>query len=156
MVNEKESYFLNFWQQTIAPNTPEVVVAQWKDYVFSGVERGKNIVELVSTYHDLQKSNILDVGCGYGGTSIAFGLQDSNIFGIDIEEQRLRGASIRATKDYSLERVQFQQAALERLPFADKTFDVIICQDVMEHVSNHARAISEMERSPTSWRSIIS
>ena len=42
--------------------------------------------------------------------------------------------------------IKFQQAHIEALPFADRTFDTVICTHVLEHILDLRRAIAELRR----------
>ena len=112
----------------------------------SGVERGQRIVDIVRPYVHLPNSQSLDAGCGFGGACIALALAGSRVMGIDNLHQRLRGAAIRAEQDYQIQTVSFQQAILENLPFSDRSFDIVVCADVIEHVNSHADSVDEISR----------
>jgi 2-polyprenyl-6-hydroxyphenyl methylase/3-demethylubiquinone-9 3-methyltransferase len=42
--------------------------------------------------------------------------------------------------------IQYLAGAGERLPFADASYDVVLCCDVLEHLENPATVIAEMSR----------
>ena len=42
--------------------------------------------------------------------------------------------------------IRFVEAPIERLPFADRSFDTVICTHVLEHVLHIDRAIAELRR----------
>jgi SAM-dependent methyltransferase len=85
----------------------------------------------------VQGTNIIDVGCGRG--YLAGLLSDRyKVTGVDIvipEDVRKRYAA-----------VQFQEANVESLPFADGEFDTVICSHTLEHVRNLPLAIRELRR----------
>lgn len=77
-----------------------------------------------------EKVKILDVGCNYKPYFPFFeGLFESYI-GLDIHE----GEHIDVV------------AKAEKIPFPDNSFDVILCFQVLEHIENPEKAISEMRR----------
>jgi SAM-dependent methyltransferase len=40
----------------------------------------------------------------------------------------------------------FSIADITKLPFADSSFDCVICSEVMEHIPDHEKALKEMDR----------
>jgi 2-polyprenyl-3-methyl-5-hydroxy-6-metoxy-1,4-benzoquinol methylase len=71
----KEEHFSEFWHSTLEPETPAEIVTHWRDYEFSGITRGRTIVDIIRRHVDLVDVLVLDVGCGYGGSSIAFAVR---------------------------------------------------------------------------------
>ena len=141
-----ENNFLQYWYTTIKPGTPDDLVVKWRDYVLSGIQRGADLVESIKLYINLDGSKVLDAGCGYGGASIAFSLAGCRVVGIDISNQYLRGAQIRAREDFGINNILFQNSSLEMLPFPSETFDIIIGSDVIEHVNNQEASVYEISR----------
>ena len=84
---------------------------------------------------------ILDVGCGTGET-LSF-LQDTypntQLFGIDSSNKAISFSKKRGHKNI------FKASALN-LPFDDNYFDIVLFLDVLEHIGNDAKAISEAKR----------
>ncbi len=75
------------------------------------------------------RSSVLDVASG-PGTS-AFHLAEifgCSVTGVDLSEQNVRLAATEAQQRGLAERVRFQLADAERLPFNDETFDAIVCE----------------------------
>lgn len=71
---------------------------------------------------DLHTCTLLDVGCGYGGHLITmqrFGVEPENLFGIDMDEERVESARRR----YPLLNLTVGDA--RRLPYPDGHFDII-------------------------------
>jgi SAM-dependent methyltransferase len=88
--------------------------------------------------------DLLDVGVG-SGRSLRFleaaGVADRIRFhAVDLKPQRL-------DKVYARDRWQLTQADVnDGLPFPDATFDVLICEQVLEHLTDARRSIAEMAR----------
>jgi SAM-dependent methyltransferase len=81
---------------------------------------------------------ILDDGCGLGTYLAALEPYSRQRFGLEIELDRAAVARGRA-----------EGVALgigERLPFAESTFDLVLSNEVIEHVSDDAQAVAEMAR----------
>lgn len=92
---------------------------------------------------------VLDAGCGLGRhlrqLATVPGLR---IFGIDRSAGAL-SATMKSMEDmpYALSKDYLVSVAdINRLPFADASFDCIICSEVLEHIPDHKNAIKEMDR----------
>lgn len=86
---------------------------------------------------------VLDAGCGpYGGCIAEF---RSNIqgIGLDISRENIE-ESVRISKKHRQNSLSFLVADIQRMPFRENIFDIISCQDVLEHVRNKQNAVDEM------------
>jgi arsenite methyltransferase len=74
-------------------------------------------------------SRVLDVACGKGTSAVflakEFGYE---VFGIDYGDQNVAAARSLAQADHVDSRVQFERSDAETLPFADESFDAVICE----------------------------
>jgi ubiquinone/menaquinone biosynthesis C-methylase UbiE len=90
----------------------------------------------------LLPGTVCDVGCGTGyllGALAARSAPGAHRFtGVDFQLEPGTGARYPA--------VDFHSADIERLPFADRQFDTVICTHVLEHVLNIGRTIAELRR----------
>lgn len=91
----------------------------------------------------LGHSNLLEVGCGRGFyiNSISHLFPESNIWGIDLCEKYLSIAAKNKGKN-----VRLLKSDATDLPFENNYFDIIIASEILEHIPNDIRAISEMYR----------
>jgi SAM-dependent methyltransferase len=90
---------------------------------------------------------VLDVGCGVGGATRQ--LADTfgcDCIGIDIRQDRIVEALLRTSALGLDERVTFQVAEGERLPFEDESFDVVVSQATWDHVPDKGGLIREAYR----------
>jgi len=91
----------------------------------------------------IQKSFlILDAGCGPNGGYITKALNIQGI-GLDISRTNVEN-SIKMSKEIEKNELSFVVGDIAKMPFHEDTFDVIICQDVLEHVKDKENAISEI------------
>jgi SAM-dependent methyltransferase len=95
-------------------------------------------LSLIRQYVDLQDRRILDVGCGLGMYVEKFRQFSPNVFGVDIDADKVEQAS------KSLPNIQLSPA--EALPFSDESFDVILLHEVLEHVDDDRAAVREAYR----------
>ncbi len=82
-----------------------------------------------------QMESVIDIGCGRG-----YFLEQlvkkgaNNIWGCDLFD----AVPVAGT--------QYKQGNIENLPFPDKSFDVVVCSHILEHVKDFDRAVSEIKR----------
>jgi SAM-dependent methyltransferase len=93
---------------------------------------------LVREHVALDERCILDIGCGLGMYTAAFGRYSRHVYGVEVEHGRAAQARARAAG--------VAQAVGEGLPFADGTFDVVFSHEVLEHVSDDRQVAREMVR----------
>ena len=94
---------------------------------------------------------VLDLGCGEGRHSISIWMQTrAQVIGMDLSRNDMLTArsrkadfEVNETDNHSL---NFVEASGLNLPFADNTFDVVICSEVLEHVPNYAGMLDEIRR----------
>ena len=84
--------------------------------------------------------NILDVGCAEGYMSRELS-KYGFVVGIDICLPLLRKA-IRGSQG----RIPFVWGLAEELPFKDRSFDFVLCSEVIEHVLNDITLLTEIHR----------
>lgn len=87
---------------------------------------------------------ILDVGCGDGALACATALRGAKVSGIDPDPAMLAAARSRA--DMMGVKATFLEGRVERLPFPDASFDVLVAVTVLCFVPDAAVALREMAR----------
>lgn len=93
-----------------------------------------------------QTDTVLDLGCGVCMNSIKLASRVKKVIGLDADSYSLnvakKEANFKKTKN-----VEFINAdANKKLPFADKTFDKVLCFDVLEHLEKRNKVILEIKR----------
>jgi 2-polyprenyl-6-hydroxyphenyl methylase / 3-demethylubiquinone-9 3-methyltransferase len=88
------------------------------------------------------KARILDVGCGGGFLSNYLAKQKWQVTGLDLSRESL---AIAENHD-STESVRYMYGDAYKLPFSDKSFDVVTCMDFLEHVSDPGAVLKEIHR----------
>lgn len=86
---------------------------------------------------------VLDAGCGTGALAerVLDAAPGCQLTGVDLSAEMLKRARIRLG-----DRATFQLGDSERLPFADATFDVVVCNDSFHHYPDPKRAAFEIWR----------
>jgi SAM-dependent methyltransferase len=90
-------------------------------------------------YQIRERSRVLDLGCGSG--ALAYGYRDRSFeaYGYDIEDY----LSLRSPEDRAFFRIG---AASDALPFEDAFFDLVLTDQVLEHVQDQAHFMRELYR----------
>lgn len=104
---------------------------------------------------------VLDAGCGGGRhLSEAFRRQGVHVVGIDMN----RADVIKTNNTLKAMRYEGQDGGgitcvsvsdVTRLPFADESFDCVICSEVLEHIPSHEQAMREIIRVLKPGKSLV-
>ncbi len=95
-------------------------------------------LELIREHLPLESRRILDVGCGLGMYVEKFRRFSSEVYGVDIDPEKVATAQTRLPN--------ISLAPAEDLPFKDRSFDLVLLHEVIEHVVDDHRAIAEAVR----------
>jgi len=92
--------------------------------------------------------SVLDVGCGDGYLLRKAARRASLTMGVDLDESRLRASrnSLTDSRRSGQSPIELTVADAQRLPFADASFDRIICTETLEHVADAQLALRELAR----------
>jgi SAM-dependent methyltransferase len=95
-----------------------------------------------------EHSHVLEVGSGSGGPAVYLAsARRCDVTGIDINEHGVRNGQQLAVVRGIADRVTFQVVdASTRLPFPPATFDAILSNDAMCHISNRLEVLNEWHR----------
>lgn len=85
---------------------------------------------------------VLDLGCGAGLLTNQVAKAGYQATGIDISSSSLKVAKARD----KTRTVDYVEGDVYNLPFADRSFDVVIATDLLEHVSDPRHVVTEASR----------
>lgn len=85
-------------------------------------------------------THVLDAGCGAGGAGMLAAGRGARVNGLDAANA-LVAIARRCVPD-----ADFRVGALEALPYADATFDAVLCANVMQYAADPLRAARELRR----------
>jgi 2-polyprenyl-6-hydroxyphenyl methylase/3-demethylubiquinone-9 3-methyltransferase len=94
----------------------------------------------------LQQQEVLEIGCGGGLICEQLARRKATMVGIDLSEGALAVARAHAQQSNLGHVIHYEQSSAEELPYADGSFSVIICFDVLEHVHDLNATIAEIAR----------
>jgi len=94
---------------------------------------------------------VLDLGCGEGRHAITAYLSEQvHVIGLDLSSTDLATAQNRfgdfVDPDDHDRSVEFLRASGLALPFADASFDKVICAEVLEHIPDYQDVLQEIRR----------
>ncbi len=98
---------------------------------------------LASTAAGREIRTMLDVGCGPGGYTLqhaeALGLSLDHVHGVECNPDHLKTAGAH----FQVRRVDLET---DRLPYDDGSVDLVVCNQVLEHIKNVFWVLAEMDR----------
>jgi ubiquinone/menaquinone biosynthesis C-methylase UbiE len=89
--------------------------------------------------------HLLDVGCGPGSISLDLAGLVSSVVGIDGADAAIERARAEASRR-NVGNAEFQIADAYALPFEDDSFDVVHAHQVLQHLADPVRALTEAQR----------
>ncbi|NMG21130.1 bifunctional 2-polyprenyl-6-hydroxyphenol methylase/3-demethylubiquinol 3-O-methyltransferase UbiG [Brasilonema bromeliae] len=105
----------------------------------------KSRFEFFSSYvPDWKGVKVLDIGCGGGLACEFLASLEANVSGIDLSLNSIKAAQEYAQINHL--NIDYQWGAAENLPYDEKIFDVVLCYDVLEHVADWQKVLSEAYR----------
>jgi 2-polyprenyl-3-methyl-5-hydroxy-6-metoxy-1,4-benzoquinol methylase len=107
---------------------------RWKRARDISIERGKFVLSIISKVRECQNLKILDIGSGEGGTSKVLS-EDNIVASFDINKIRLQ------RQQNSFSDINLLCGSSSSLPFKNHSLDLIILQDVLEHLNNRKKLI---------------
>ena len=93
---------------------------------------------------DWQGRDVLDLGCAGGFMAEALDDRGARVTGIDPAAEAIAAAQAHAAEGGR--DIRYDVGVGEALPYADAAFDAVVCVDVLEHVSDLDRVLSEVTR----------
>ena len=120
----------------------------WDDhYARRSFQRREVVVAKLLAGSDLECRSWLDAGCGSGRLSRLLAQRGANVLGVDAASGMIESAARLAEPLDVGERVRFQRVEdVANLPFANASFDGILCISVLEYLPDPIGCLSEFAR----------
>ena len=140
--------FLERFAEVQGVESADVLLDQYAvkyDFQINSRARGRKLIDLLRKRLDMQfeGKKVLDVGCAYGSTAVECAKLGASVTGIDISDKWLGLAEVNAQDDAEVDFVNCdassRRALLELAPRGP--FDLIILNDVLEHIYDSAGLI---------------
>lgn len=116
----------------------------YKDYSLDALERGQRLYGLLAPVFPLENKRVLDLGCGYGGIAIYFAKKGCSVMAVDIDYSHVLGCLLRANEETVS--LWTGVVAAEYLAFRNESFDLVILNDVVEHLRSLEATVGECAR----------
>ena len=124
------------------------VAAQWWSDDIRWVRTLKNLVpgrlSWFDRHIDWEGLDVLDLGCAGGFMAEAMTAKGANVIGIDPAAQAIEAARVRAL--LVGQDIRYDVGVGEALPYETRSFDAVVCVDVLEHVDDLAQVLREVAR----------
>jgi 2-polyprenyl-3-methyl-5-hydroxy-6-metoxy-1,4-benzoquinol methylase len=107
----------------------------WAEFTLTSAERGWRAVEMLGGPGGFRGKRVLDVGAAYGGFLVAAAHAGAKeLVGVDVDSKLLDLARL-LLADHKVEaRLEVADITDATLPDRLGTFDIVFCNDVLEHV----------------------
>jgi 2-polyprenyl-3-methyl-5-hydroxy-6-metoxy-1,4-benzoquinol methylase len=121
------------------------VVEMYFTYALSTNERGRVVAELTERHKSIAGCSYLDIGCAYAGFLVAFAERGAKVMGIEIDASLIDlGKENLAAAGLDSIILQKDATRIEQLVELINRFDIITCNDVIEHVDNPAALVENI------------
>ncbi len=117
-----------------------------ENYFQSAVHaQGKDLSDLIILAQQLKPGRALDLGCGPGHVSLNLSKEATEVIAYDLSDTMLSVLS-RIAEERELKNIVCQKGTVEKLPFPDQHFDLIVTRFSAHHWLNLQDALHEMRR----------
>jgi SAM-dependent methyltransferase len=106
---------------------------------------GADLDLMEARLRELRPERVLDLGCGGGHVTYRAAPHVGEIVACDLTPAMLEAVA-RTAAERGLGNVSVQQAAAERLPFADASFDAVLCRYTAHHWQDFEAGLHEARR----------
>jgi 2-polyprenyl-3-methyl-5-hydroxy-6-metoxy-1,4-benzoquinol methylase len=134
--------------------------AAWPDYDGKGIELSRGEYNYDNrgfwdafggtvTEADLRGKDLLDIGCGWGGKAVWYAEHAGvrRVAGFDVPGAFDPEVACAFAREHEVEGIcEFTTAYAESVPYPDSRFDIAMMDDVLEHVADPERVLSECAR----------
>ncbi len=110
--------------------------------------RGLAATKELAARAEIQKgAELLDVGCGLGGTSrYLASAYNCKVAGLDLTEEYCRVAETLSARVGLADRTSYKQGSALEIPFADNNFDMVWTEHVQMNIKNKQTFYKEIKR----------
>ncbi|HEY4173117.1 MAG TPA: class I SAM-dependent methyltransferase [Rhodopila sp.] len=117
-----------------------------RDYVTSVVHStGADLDQIADELRGHAAARVLDLGCGGGHVSYRAAPMVAEVVACDVTQTMLDAVAATAA-ERGLTNIAVRQAAAEKLPFEDASFDIVLCRFTTHHWQNMDAGLREARR----------
>jgi len=139
---ELEAYFKEILASEAGDEGDKAARLAWR---LSCFDLGLGYARYVEEHHfPLEGKRVLDVACAWGGHALAFAHRTTQVVGADLNDHRFSSLGrFSKVKNFKL---SLLRADAEKLPFRDRTFDVVLALELVEHIDSVQAFAGEVSR----------
>ncbi len=137
---------MRIFKKEVMTSTEEVVaydlvVGRYLNIVHAGF--AETVINLSPS-----EGKFLEIGTGTGWDAILVAKNTSNVqvTAIDLSDEMLKFASRNASREGVSNKINFIKGDAKGLPFDDRTFDAVFCQNMLHHLPQPEEMLSEIKR----------
>jgi len=142
MMAERPSY-AELLEESLPPKDSPLYELN-RDYALRAIDRGNQIADIVEERILVKGAKVLDLGSGDGGVSIAFALRGGQATSLEMSKERIDRMMVWASEKGVEVRPVLGDALNTQL--ADSEYDIITCNDLLEHVADGQKLAREIDR----------
>lgn len=118
------------------------------EWEYAGAPAFFNGVQSFLKLEDLNGRDVLDAGCGWGGKSVFFAEHSGlrSLTGFDLPGVFIPDDAASFAEQKLVRNCEFKVGYAERMPVDDRSFDLVIMEDVLEHVRDPVLVLQECLR----------
>ena len=105
-------------------------------FIREQIAHRRNIYTNTTPLDQLRGLTVLDVGCGGGILAESLARLGANVTAIDPSMENIATAKRHAALNVHTKNIDYQNCSVENIVEAGKTFDVVCCLEVVEHVDS--------------------
>jgi 2-polyprenyl-3-methyl-5-hydroxy-6-metoxy-1,4-benzoquinol methylase len=128
------------WDAHAGDTTEPVIPPKDGEDFASQAARDSLLVGIAEFLGDLRGKRVIEYGCGLGKLTVLLARSGAHVSAFDLSEASIDVARRRAQMTGVEERITFQIAPGEDLPYADASFDIAFGKAVLHHLDPQAGA----------------
>ncbi len=103
---------------------------------------GEHLVRYKAATALVKKKIVLDIACGSGYGSNMLAAEAKKVIGVDLNQPAIDYAR----EHYSSEKIEFKIGDAVEIPLEDKSVDVVVSFETIEHIQDYKKFVAEVKR----------
>lgn len=140
--------FVNLYAADLKRDPAELLAEEPLSFPLSSNERGEKLLGFLQRTIDLdvRGKRVLDVGCAYGGLSMALAGAGAEVHAVDVSSKFIEYAKANSADvaDIHPEVADASSVTMRKL-YEPRSFDLIVMNDVLEHIYDTASLVANLD-----------
>lgn len=128
----------------ITDNLGPDVYAKWRASELGAITEGLEDRLLFDFIGRVDGRDVLDIGCGDGTLAMTLAARGGRVSGIDASPAMIAAATQRAQASGAA--ISFQQGRVQKLPYGDAQFDIVVAKTIFCFVDDPSEGFAEIAR----------